>query len=154
MDINKEAKDKNSKAKVLYNEYVETQEKEQKELENNKNKVNEKSLIKVNDNSIFSRIKNFFKELFWKDTIIVDSEKNIIEKTNSNFKENIVIKQDEEKIRMLKLQKKIENNEVIVEKISNDDFEKLCNLYEKQINELDKSTEEYNKSTEIYKQKI
>lgn len=117
-----------------------------------KKNTDEKSLVRVNENSIFYKIKKFFRNLFNKNN---SADNTIIEET-------AVIKQDEEKrnqfieqIRkiedeettLLKLQKKYRNGEIKEEDLTDEQVSSLCKLYDKQILNL-------KKSNEIKKQKI
>ena len=61
------------------------------------------------------------------------------------FNERIVVKQDKEKQRLLKLQQEFSAGNIAEEDISEEDTEKLCELYDEQIAEIKKSTEMYKK---------
>lgn len=119
-----------------------------------KENTQEKSLIKVNENSIFYKIKNFFRNLFHKKEIInnvadlnepveITTEKN--EQKNA-FMESIRNIEDEE-TKLLKLQKQYRSGEIKGEELSEEQIKSLGKLYDKQIANL-------RKSNEIRKQKL
>lgn len=112
-----------------------------------KENTQEKSLIKVNENSIFYKIKNFFRNLFHKKEIInniTNSEKveNTIEKVEQKnaFMESIRNIEDEE-TKLLKLQKQYRSGEIKGEELSEQQIKSLGKLYDKQIANLRKSNE-------------
>lgn len=105
----------------------------------------EKSLIKVNKNSIFFNIKNLFNKIFnqkkYKD--------NIIEKNDYNLKKNIEKEQfreyikniENEETELIKLQKKYRNGEIKENQLTKIQIKSLCDLYDKQIEKLQRSNE-------------
>lgn len=109
----------------------------------NKN-TQEKSLIKVNENSIMYKIKQFFKNLFKRKNIENTTqikEENINKNTNvENSSSNDFFKRiqtiDDENTLLLKLQQQYENGEIQEENLTPKQVNDLCNLYEKQIEEL------------------
>lgn len=112
-----------------------------------KNYNNENSLIKVNENSIFYKIKNFFKNLFGKKENKITPSENQILKTQviadnkrESFRETITNIENDE-TRLLKLQKQFDNGEITEEELTQKQIEDLENLYNKQIAELQKSNE-------------
>lgn len=118
-----------------------------------KENTEEKSLVKVNEGSIFYKIKQFFKNLFHKreqaDTFVTAEASNNIrpdENKRNQFMEEIRKIEDEETI-LLKLQKKYRNGEIKEEDLSSEQVNSLCKLYDKQISNL-------KKSNEIRKQKL
>ena len=92
-----------------------------------KENTNEKSLVKVNENGIFYKIKQFFKNLFHKKEVV-----------------NTYI--DEETL-LLMLQKKYRSGEIKEEEMTDEQIKSLCALYDKQIAKL-------KKSNKLRKQKI
>lgn len=64
---------------------------------------------------------------------------------SNNFKQNIKIKENKEKTRLLKLQKEFSEGKIAEEDINENDIQKLHYLYDEQIEELNKSTENYRK---------
>ena len=119
-----------------------------------KENTQEKSLVQVNNNSIFYKIKNFFRNLFHKNqissevTIIDDNVENTIkkEKIKNSFMESIKNIEDEE-TKLLKIQKQYRSGEIKEEELTEEQVKSLCELYDKQIENL-------RKSNEIRKQKL
>lgn len=120
-----------------------------------KENTQEKSLVQVNENSIFYKIKSFFRNLFRRNKFV--SEVNAIENnteniaterenTKNSFMEAIRNIEDEE-TKLLKLQKQYDNGEIKEEDLTQEQYISLCNLYDKQIVDL-------RKSNEIRKQKL
>lgn len=113
-----------------------------------KENTQEKSLVQVNENSIFYKIKRFFKNLFSKNTTVVDNyaiieeTKNEVENENkkSAFMEEIRNIENEE-TKLLKLQKQYRSGEIKEEDMTEEQVKSLCDLYDKQIAELRKSNE-------------
>lgn len=115
-----------------------------------KENTDEKSLIKINENSIFYKIKQFFKNLFHKNEPAIIAEANNIVKPDedkrNSFMEDIKNIEDEETL-LLKLQKKYRNGEIKEGDLTDEQINSLCKLYDKQIANL-------KKSNEIRKQKL
>lgn len=94
---------------------------------------------------IFTKISNFFKKFFFRKKEYITE--NIDEKSicNSQQKEyfikNIVIKENEEEKRLKSLQLQYDNGEINEEDISDEDMDKLIEMYEKETEELNKETE-------------
>lgn len=102
------------------------------------------SLMPVNEN-IFSKIKNFFKNLFGQKTIEnyeLDNPENIVENKqevrNSIFAENIKV-EETEKQKLLKLQRLIREKRISESDLSAEEKDKLRKLYNSQIEDLRKS---------------
>lgn len=119
-----------------------------------KENTQEKSLVQVNENGIFYKIKRFFKNLFNKNKDTTDNYA-VIEETNSSvknknikssFMESIRNIEDEE-TKLLKLQKQYRSGEIKEEELTEEQVNSLCALYDKQIANL-------RKSNEIRKQKL
>ena len=114
----------------------------------------EKSLIAVNENSIFYRIKNFFRNLFDKhkaienSTVIENSINASLKKENNknSFVESIKNIENEE-TKLLKLQKQYRNGEIKEEQLTQEQINSLSALYDKQIANL-------RKLNQIRKQKL
>ncbi len=119
-----------------------------------KENTQEKSLIQVNENSIFYKIKSFLKNLFKKNNNTIDNYSVIEEKDrsekNSNkkdsFLENIKNIENEE-TKLLKIQKQYRSGEIKEEELTEEQVKSICKLYDKQIANL-------RKSNEIRKQKL
>ena len=119
-----------------------------------KENTQEKSLVQVNENSIFYKIKQFFRNLFHKNT---EFESNVVVEENiSNNIENETKKSafmesikniENEETKLLKLQKQYRSGEIKEEELTQEQVNSLCALYDKQIANL-------KKSNEIRKQKL
>lgn len=113
-----------------------------------KENTQEKSLVQVNEKSIFYKIKSFFRNLFSKNIKIEEnivSEENIdnntkIEEKKSEFLESIKNIENEE-TKLLKLQKQYRNGEIKEEDLTEEQKKSLYDLYDKQIANLKKSNE-------------
>ncbi len=90
--------------------------------------------------SIFRKISEFFKKIFSKKEVL-SKEVIITNEKNNNFLENIQIKEDKEELRLLQLKQQYENGEIDEEEISDEDVDKLCELYKKETDELNADTE-------------
>lgn len=97
----------------------------------------------------FTRISNFFKKIFFKKQKSL--AENIEEKDTYNnkskevFLKNIQIEQNEEEKRLKKLQLQYDNGEIDEDDISDDDADKLIELYKKETFELNADTEKRKK---------
>jgi len=118
-----------------------------------KENTQEKSLVQVNENGIFYKIKSFFKNLFNRNNnttnyAIVKEDKSIVESENTKnaFMESIKNIENEE-TKLLKLQKQYRSGEIKEEELTQEQVRSLCALYDKQIANL-------KKSNEIRKQKL
>ena len=89
---------------------------------------------------IFRKISEFFKKIFSKKEVL-SKEVIITNEKNNNFLENIQIKEDKEELRLLQLKQQYENGEIDEEEISDEDVDKLCELYKKETDELNADTE-------------
>lgn len=97
-----------------------------------------KSMIKYKENFIF-RIRRFFRLLFGKKEEIqenVEKTEEHMNTTNNNFRENIEIKQDEEEIKILKLQEEYKAGNILEEDMTDKEHKKLIELYKKQNEQL------------------
>ena len=121
----------------------------------------EKSLVQVNEKSIFYKIKKFFRNLFNRNKTI--DEANIIEKYSDNalekenpknsFMEAIRNIEDEE-TKLLKLQTQYRSGEIKEEELTEEQVNSLCSLYDKQIDSLRKSNEMRKKRLLEYRKKL
>lgn len=116
----------------------------------------EQSLVIINKNSIFYKIKKFFYNYLKK-----KDEKNIIEKNsneqkndsqNKQFKEYIKNIENEE-TKLLKLQKMYRSAKIKEEELTQIQIKYLCDLYDKQIENL-RRTNEYRKKRIIELRKL
>lgn len=109
----------------------------------------EKSLVKV-DNSIFGRIKLFFKNLFKSniqesminENIIVEQEKNNTIEEN-NFVNNIKVQENKQNLRLKKMSKDLESGQIIEEDLCEQELQELREFYLQQIEEKKQSIENY-----------
>lgn len=104
-----------------------------------KNK-NEKSLIKVNENNIFVKIRNFFRKNKKNETVTesVDKTSTTAEIQREHFKEFIKNIEDE-RTKLLKLQKQHRNGEIKEKDLTQVQIKSLCNLYDEQIETIQRS---------------
>ena len=118
-----------------------------------KKNTNEKSLVKVNENGIFYKIKQFFKNLFHKKEVVNTyiATENITSVRKDEDRRNKFIdkikKVDDEETLLLKLQRKYRSGKIKEEEMTEKQIKSLCDLYDKQIAKL-------KKSNKIRKQKI
>lgn len=100
----------------------------------------EKNLVEKNE-GLFSKIKNFFKNLFGKksnvENTVVEDVSNEKEENNS-FKESIKMTETEE-TRLLDLQTRYRRGEIGESDLTEEQIDALCQLYDKQIEEIKKS---------------
>jgi len=112
----------------------------------------EKSLIPINENSIFYKIKKFFRKLFHREETLnssssielntfpqISNERNAFIKSIKNI--------EDKQTKLLKLQKQYHSGEIKEEDLTKEQINSLCNLYKRQ-NAILK------KSNELKKQKI
>ena len=101
-------------------------------------------LIPYKEN-IFTKIGNIFKKIFFRNDENniedVDEKKVYNNKQKNSFFENIRIKEDEEEKRLRNLQIQYDNGQIDEEDISEEDIDKLIEMYEKETEELNKETE-------------
>ena len=110
--------------------------------------LEEKSLIAVNENSLFYKIKSFFLKLFRgkKNALngfsIIPVEKNEIQsdKRKDDFIESIRNVENEQ-TKSLKLQEQFDNRKIEKSQLSKEQIADLTALYKKQINDLEQSNE-------------
>jgi len=102
----------------------------------------EKNLIEKKENTLFGKIKNFFKRLFKRKVeevnVETDNEIDSTIKENNEFKEYIKMTEDEE-TQLLDLQRRYRRGEIAENDLTDDQIDALSNLYDKQIEELKKS---------------
>lgn len=99
--------------------------------------------------SIFYKIKNFLKNIFGlsKDYQIRkkngETEKNeiIVPRYEIDFKDNIKIKSDVEKQRVLDLKNKYDKEKIYEDELTMNDIDSLINLYNEETEFLNKDTE-------------
>ncbi len=93
--------------------------------------------------NIFYKLKELFKKIFFikkspeKEEIEVNA---ISQKSNEDFIESIVVKQDKEKQRLLNLKLKYDNDIISIKDISEKDIDLLIELYNEETEELNRDT--------------
>lgn len=123
-----------------------------------KENTQEKSLVQVNRNGIFNKIKMFFKNLFSRNNVIdnncytIEDEKNN-ENIKNSFMESIRNIENEE-TKLLKLQKQYRSGEIKEEELTEEQVNSLCALYDKQIENLRKSNETRKQKLLEYRRKL
>ena len=113
-----------------------------------KENTQDKSLIQVNENSIFYKIKKFFRKIFNKTSsnsnelnhIAETTTKSNIEINKNSFMEDIKNIENEE-TKLLELQRQYRVGEIKEEELTKEQVNALCALYDKQIESLRKSNE-------------
>ena len=126
-----------------------------------KENTQEKSLVQVNENGIFYKIKKFFKNLFNRNAnttnnyAIVKETESLVESENkkNSFMESIKNIEDEE-TKLLKLQKQYRSGEIKEEELSEEQINSLCKLYDRQIANLKKSNDIRKQKLLEYRRKI
>ncbi len=107
-----------------------------------KENTHEKSLVRVNENSIFYKIKKFFKNLFNRNTIITEYCATVEETNNlQNDEKKISFLEglrnyENEETKLLSLQKLYRSGEIKEEELSGEQISELCKLYDTQIANL------------------
>ena len=126
-----------------------------------KENTQEKSLVQVNENGIFYKIKKFFRNLFNSNAnttnnyAIVKETESLVESENkkNSFMESIKNIEDEE-TKLLKLQKQYRSGEIKEEELTEEQVNSLCALYDKQIENLRKSNETRKQKLLEYRRKL
>ena len=103
-----------------------------------------KELIKYKE-TIFSKLKSFIKNITSK-----EKEKKEIENIahKKDFSEHIVARENKEEARLRRLKTSYDNREISEEKISDEDIDRLLEMYDKEIEELRKDTENIRRNIE------
>ena len=123
------------------------------------NNKQEKALIEVNENSIFYKIKNFFRNLFKKQkNINATSEIFSNDNTGNDTQKKKFLKDirniENEETKLLKLQKQYRNGEIKESELTEIQYQSLCELYDKQISNLKKSNEFRKQKILQYKKRL
>lgn len=126
-----------------------------------KENAQEKLLVQVNENSIFYRIKSFFRNLFHRKQVVNEVnviENNIEEPTEKENAKNSFMEEirkiEDEETKLLKLQKKYRSGEIKGEELSEKQILALGKLYDKQIAELRKYNEREKQKLLEYRRKL
>ena len=93
-------------------------------------------LIKYKEN-VFTKISNFFRKIFLKEKGYVNENC----KKELAFNHNIRVEENQEEKRLKKLQLQYDNGDIKEDDISEEDIDKLIEMYEKEIKELNEDTE-------------
>lgn len=108
--------------------------------------IDKKALIKKEKTSILHKIRSFLRSFFGaKHT---DSSINIVD-SNNRFR-----KEFEDERRILVIQEKYEKGTITEDDISNEDKQKLVQLYQKQISDLEVDIEMHKRELEMYRKNI
>ena len=119
-----------------------------------KDTTQEKNLIERNENSIFGKIKNFFKNLFGKKEVevnnLVDEATEMEMEKSEAFRSSIRnIEVNENNI--FELQRRYHKGEVSVKELTNEQINALCDLYDDKIADLKKTIAAKEQMLENYK---
>lgn len=101
-------------------------------------------LIKYKGN-IFTKISNFFKKLFCrkKENIMEDIDESLvyINQNKESFVQNLRIEENQEEKRLKILQLQYDNGEIDEDDISDEDMDRLIEMYESETEQLNADTE-------------
>ena len=123
------------------------------------NNEESKSLMAVKEQSIFQKIKNFFKRLFGKEensfntAPVQNIEDTVPTNSRTSFSETIRIVEDEE-TKLLKLQKQYRSGQIKESDMSQEQIDSLCNLYDRQIENSEKSNQKRKEKILLYRRKL
>lgn len=120
-----------------------------------KENTQEKKLTKRNKNSIVYKIKKFFMKLFNKKDVVaenIEEQQESTRKNNSAFKDNMKVEELNDN-KVLELQQKYRNGIVSVKELTNEEIDKLCDLYDEQIEKLKKEIKAKSGAIEEYKKR-
>lgn len=114
----------------------------------------EKNLIEKNENSIFAKIKNFFRNIFTKKESNIKNEvdENVLVEAEKSYEfRNYVKNIDNEENELFELQKKYRKGEIADGDLTQEQISSLCLLYDRQIENLKKTIEIKEKQISKYK---
>lgn len=126
-----------------------------------KENTQEKSLVQVNENSIFYKIKSFFRNLFHRKQVV--NEVNIIENNveESTEKENAknsfmeaIRNIEDDETKLLKLQREYRSGKIKGTELTEEQVKSLSSLYDRQIANLRKSNEMRKQKLLEYRRKL
>ncbi len=95
-----------------------------------------KELVEYKE-GFFTKIKNKILNMFKKQNKENVNSSVVSKEENSSFTAAIKVEENEEKSRILKLQKAYQRGAILEEEIKEDDYKKLVELYEEQNRELE-----------------
>ena len=123
--------------------------------ENNmRENTQEKELIEKNEENIFGKIKNFFKNLFGKKEVDVNNISNEeleIEMEKSEDFRNSIRNIEVDANNIFELQRRYHSGEISVEELTEEQIDVLCDLYDEQIADLRKRIASINQMIDNYK---
>lgn len=105
--------------------------------------MKETRLAKQNINIFYKLIKSFLNLLKKPRNEEIKTIEKSKGKSINEFKSNVEVKEDKNKIRLLKLQKDFENGIITENEMDEQDVYELHELYNRQIGELEDSTKNY-----------
>ncbi len=114
----------------------------------------EKELIEKNEENIFGKIKNFFKNLFGKKEVDVNNISNEeleIEMEKSEDFRNSIRNIEVDANNIFELQRRYHSGEISVEELTEEQIDVLCDLYDEQIADLRKRIASINQMIDNYK---
>lgn len=115
--------------------------------------------IKKEDGNIFAKIKTFFKTLFKLNNNVPNynyavEQGDVMSIKNNDFTSSIKIEENNEEKELLKLQEKFEQGIIQEEDLSQEQVDKLEQLYNKQIEELNEKFLDYKDKIISIKKKL
>ena len=119
-----------------------------------KDNTQEKNLVERNEDNIFEKIKNFFKNLFGKKEVevnnLVDEATEMEMEKSEAFRSSIRnIEVNENNI--FELQRRYHKGEISVKELTNEQINALCDLYDDKIADLKKTIAAKEQMLENYK---
>lgn len=127
-----------------------------------KDNTQEKNLIERNENNIFGKIKNFFRNLFGKKDIevnnIVDENVEMEMEKSETFRSSLKDTENNDETNIFELQRRYRNGEIAGTDLTQDQINALCQLYDSQISDMKRTIaakeQQLAKYKKINKQKI
>lgn len=120
--------------------------------------TDEKSLVKVNEGSLLSRIKGFIKRLFRQNKIAENIEEiNSVNNAEKDRKEafmNYIKNIEDDETKLNNLQKQYRGGQIKEADLSVEQVNELCALYDRQINNLKKANEMKMQKLLVYRRKL
>lgn len=120
--------------------------------------TDEKSLVKINENSIFHKIKKFFINLFNRNKENANANEQIITEIKVDDKKLAFMKNikniENEETKLLELQKQYRSGKIKEEDLTQEQLRSLCELYNSQISKLKKSNEMRKQKLLEYRKKL
>ena len=95
----------------------------------------------IYEKSIFRKISEFFKNIFSKKKTLQNEDVIINNDKNNSFIQNVRIRENKENLRLIQLKQQYEQGEIDEEDLSEEEIDKLCDLYKKETEKLNIDTE-------------